>query len=178
MNTYNQPITDCYYDRTLAVKCINGTFVGLKQDNIISYKGIPFVGAQPVGNLRWKAPVAFAPDNGVYEACHFANMSVQDLSIGDLQGEDCLYLNIWKADSSSHKRPVMVWVHGGAFTSAGTALEVFDCANLAKQMTDDPTCMTKEEYFRRLDEADKGPSVAMLPEEDLTTFLRRQGYDL
>ena len=49
---------------------------------------------------------------------------------------------------------------------------------LAKQMTDDPTCMTKEEYFRRLDEAEKGPSVAMLPGEDLTAFLRRQGYDL
>ena len=49
---------------------------------------------------------------------------------------------------------------------------------LAKQMTDDPTCMTKEEYFRRLDEAEKGPSARMLPGEDLTTFLRRQGYDL
>lgn len=45
-------------------------------------------------------------------------------------------------------------------------------------MTDDPTCMTKEEYFAMLDEAEKGPSVAMLPREDLTTFLRRQGYDL
>lgn len=49
---------------------------------------------------------------------------------------------------------------------------------LVKQMTDDPTCMTKEEYFAMLDEAEKGPSVAMLPREDLTTFLRRQGYDL
>ena len=49
---------------------------------------------------------------------------------------------------------------------------------LVKQMTDDPTCMTKEEYVAMLDEAEKGPSVAMLPGEDLTTFLRRQGYDL
>ena len=49
---------------------------------------------------------------------------------------------------------------------------------LAKQFTEDPTCMTKEEYFRRLDEAEKGPSAAMLPGEDLTAFLRRQGYDL
>ena len=49
---------------------------------------------------------------------------------------------------------------------------------VAKQMTEDPTCMSKEEYFARLDEAEKGPSVAMLPGEDLTTFLRRQGYDL
>ena len=51
-------------------------------------------------------------------------------------------------------------------------------ARLAKQMTDDPTCMTKEEYFRRLDEAEKGPSAVLLPGEDLTAFLKRQGYDL
>ncbi len=49
---------------------------------------------------------------------------------------------------------------------------------LAHKMTDDPTCMTKEEFFRRIDEADKGPKHSMLPDEDLTTFLRRQGYDL
>ena len=51
-------------------------------------------------------------------------------------------------------------------------------SRVAKQMTDDPTCMTKEEYFHRLDEAEKGPSAAMLPGENLTAFLRRQGYDL
>ena len=49
---------------------------------------------------------------------------------------------------------------------------------LANKMTDDPTCMTKEEFFRRIDEADKDPKHRMLPEEDLTTFLRRQGYNL
>ena len=48
-----EKITDDRYDKTLAVKCINGTFVGKKTENIISYKGIPFVGQQPVGNLRW-----------------------------------------------------------------------------------------------------------------------------
>ena len=49
---------------------------------------------------------------------------------------------------------------------------------LAKQMTTDPTLMTKEEFFARIDEAEKGPSHEMLPEEDLTAFLRRRGYDL
>jgi len=48
----NHKITDGNYDKPLAVKCINGTFVGKKAENIISYKGIPFVGQQPVGNLR------------------------------------------------------------------------------------------------------------------------------
>ena len=47
---------------------------------------------------------------------------------------------------------------------------------VAKQMTDDPTCMTKEEYFRRLDEADKGPKYRMLPNESLDEMLTRLGY--
>jgi para-nitrobenzyl esterase len=42
-------ITDGNYDQSLAVKCINGTFVGKKEVNVISYKGIPFVDKQPVG---------------------------------------------------------------------------------------------------------------------------------
>ena len=49
---------------------------------------------------------------------------------------------------------------------------------LAKQMTEDPTCMTKEEYFAMLDRAEKGPRHRMLPNEDLTAFLKRMGHDL
>ena len=43
---------------------------------------------------------------------------------------------------------------------------------VANQMTDDPTCMTKEEYFRRLDEADKGPSRRFASVEELDQYLR------
>jgi len=53
----NLQITDGNYDKSLAVKCVNGTFVGKRVDDIISYKGIPFVGRQPIGDLRWKAPM-------------------------------------------------------------------------------------------------------------------------
>ena len=49
---------------------------------------------------------------------------------------------------------------------------------LAQKMTEDPTCMTKEEYFARLDRAEQGPSHSMLPDEDLTTYLRRRGYEI
>ena len=73
----NKPITDGNYDRSLAVKCVNGTFVGQKAENIISYKGIPFVGKQPVGELRWKAPVDVTPDEGVYEAYYYGKSPVQ-----------------------------------------------------------------------------------------------------
>ena len=43
---------------------------------------------------------------------------------------------------------------------------------------EDPTLMTKEEFFARVDEAKKGPSYHMLPGEDLTTFLRRLGHEV
>ena len=42
----NKKIADGNYDKSLAVKCVNGTFVGKKTQNIIAYKGIPFVGRQ------------------------------------------------------------------------------------------------------------------------------------
>jgi para-nitrobenzyl esterase len=64
----NRKIADGNYDKSLAVRCVNGTFVGRKKENIIAYKGIPFVGKQPVGEYRWKAPVDYVQDDGVYEA--------------------------------------------------------------------------------------------------------------
>ena len=99
----NKKITDGNYDKTLAVKCVNGTFVGKKTENIISYKGIPFVGQQPVGKLRWKAPVDVTPSNDVYEAYNYEKAPVQapgDPAIENGMGEDCLYLNIWRADET------------------------------------------------------------------------------
>ena len=62
----NKRISAGSYDQSLAVKCVNGTFVGRKNEGVIAYKGIPFVGRQPVGELRWKAPVDVVPDDGVY----------------------------------------------------------------------------------------------------------------
>ena len=133
----NKKINDGLYDQSLAVKCINGTFIGQKVENVITYKGIPFVGKQPIGEQRWKAPVEYTPDNSVYEAYHFGKLSVQDLSISDHQGEDCLYLNVYKADDASEvRKPVMVWIHGGAYVAGGTGIELFDCSNLIKENPD------------------------------------------
>ena len=137
----NKRITGNHYDKALAVRCVNGTFVGRKTENIIAYRGIPFVGKQPVGKLRWKAPVDFGADDGVYEAYHNAKSAYgnEDLETGSLfyQDEDCLYLNIWKADeANAAKKPVMVWIHGGAFEAGGTVDPMFDCHNFVKENTD------------------------------------------
>ena len=51
-----------------------------------------------------------------------------------------------------------------------------------KEFAADPTLMTKEEFFRRIDEAaaqyERGEYTVLLPGEDLTAHLRRVGYDI
>ena len=121
----NKKITDGNYDHSLAVKCVNGTFVGKRTGNVIAHKGIPFVGQQPVGELRWKAPVDVVPDDGVFEAYYNGKSPCQDEGVSQRaslypQGEDCLYLNVWKAADGAENKPVLVWIHGGAFEIGGT----------------------------------------------------------
>ena len=137
----NRPITDGNYDQSLAVKCINGTFVGRKTENITVFRGIPYVGKQPVGELRWKAPVDIVPDDGIYEAYYNAKSAYGNgqLETGSLYylDEDCLYLNVFKSDeATAQKKPVMVWIHGGAFESGGTIDPMFDCVNFMKENPD------------------------------------------
>lgn len=133
----NKKITDGNYDKELAVKCVNGTFVGKKADNTIVFRGIPYVGRQPEGELRWKAPVAAVADDAVYEAYYNAKSARQpEIELASLyyQGEDCLYLNVWKpAVPSTEKRPVIVWIHGGAYEYGGTVDLLYDFHNFVEE---------------------------------------------
>ena len=49
---------------------------------------------------------------------------------------------------------------------------------LVKEKAKDPSLMTKEEFFARVDEAKKGKSHRMNPDENLTDFLKRNGYEV
>ena len=137
----NKQITDGNYDKALAVKCINGTFVGKKIDEVVVFRGIPYVGKQPVGDLRWKAPVDITPDDGIYEAYYNARSAYGNgqLETGSLyyMDEDCLYLNVFKSSApSAGKKPVMVWIHGGAFEAGGTVDPVFDSCSFINENPD------------------------------------------
>ena len=139
----NKTITDDSYDKSLAVRCINGTFVGKLADSTIVFRGIPYVGRQPVGELRWKAPVGAAPCDSVYEAYFNAKVAPQpdvELSGYYVQDEDCLYLNVWKSAKAAEKtpagagrRPVIVWIHGGAYSYGGTVDPLYDFHNFVEE---------------------------------------------
>jgi para-nitrobenzyl esterase len=90
------------------------------------FKGIPYA-APPVGDLRWKPPQPVTPwteplaCTAFGPACPQADSYLYDvLSVGKMD-EDCLYLNVWSpAESAQDRLPVMVWIHGGFSTGAGS----------------------------------------------------------
>jgi para-nitrobenzyl esterase len=92
------------------------------------WRGIPYA-APPVGELRFRSPRPAVPWTGVLDATHFGPVAPQDRK-GQFAGpptsvpmsEDCLTLNVI-APPVAHDMPVMVWVHGGAY-SVGSSREI------------------------------------------------------
>ncbi|MGH6683121.1 MAG: carboxylesterase family protein, partial [Pseudolabrys sp.] len=105
-----------------------GKLQGTARDGVLKFNGIPFA-KPPVGELRWRMPQPPEPWAGVRDATRFGNIAPQVASasgavLGGTPGtrsEDCLYLNVQTPACDGGKRPVMVWIHGGAFnTGAGS----------------------------------------------------------
>jgi para-nitrobenzyl esterase len=130
--------------QSASVKTESGWLQGTSENGVTVYRGIPFA-APPVGDLRWSAPRPPATWEGVRKADRFSANPMQEMreSFGPWtaeyqpQGgvsEDCLYLNIWTgAKSGKEKRPVMVYIPGGAFTGGSGNCPVYYGENLAKK---------------------------------------------
>jgi para-nitrobenzyl esterase len=89
------------------------------------FKTVPYA-APPVAALRWQAPRAVVPWDGVRDATRFGPRCLQgrifDDIVFDELSEDCLTVNVWTpAVGDAERLPVMVWIHGGGFQAGAGA---------------------------------------------------------
>jgi para-nitrobenzyl esterase len=109
------------------------------------FKGIPFA-RPPVGDLRWKPPVppehwegtrkcdTFSASAMQATPSPFAMWSKEFMAPEKPLSEDCLYLNVWTAAKyQQDKLPVIVWIHGGAFTGGSGSVPLYDGEEMAKK---------------------------------------------
>ena len=121
----------------------SGQLSGRTEKAVSAYLGIPYA-APPVDAARWQSPARPAAWKGVRSAAEFGANCPQlrndnglgpwtpEYLISGPTAEDCLFLNIWTADAAAH-RPVLVWVHGGAYTGGSGSVAVYEGRQLARQ---------------------------------------------
>ncbi len=113
-----------------------GLLQGTNQNNILRYLGVPYAQATerfvPAGEVEaWE---------GVKVADSYGSISLQG-SISGLNGQsdqtgtdnNCQNLNIWTPSiNDGKKRPVMVWLHGGGFSTGSGNEAGYDGENLSR----------------------------------------------
>lgn len=126
------------------VRVSNGLLAGCaapENDDVSIFRNVPFA-APPIGARRWRPPVPVPDWQGVRDATAYSPACLQPVGdglamFGPPKGaalsEDCLYLNVWTpARTTGEKRPVMVWIHGGAFRVGAPDNPMYNAVNLSK----------------------------------------------
>jgi para-nitrobenzyl esterase len=112
------------------VEVSGGVVEGVIRRGLRMWRGIPYA-APPIGKLRFRAPRPVVPWKGVRSAVEFGPVAPQDRN-GQFAGpptsvpmsEDCLTLNVIAPPApTARKLPVMVFIHGGAY-SVGSSREI------------------------------------------------------
>lgn len=129
------------YQREMTSAQVETTFgklEGEQHDGACVFRGIPFA-KPPIGPLRFCAPQPPAPWHGVRSALSFGPSAMQGSSkvlgmeaLGP-KSEDCLYLNVFTPALDGKKRPVLFWIHGGAFKLGSAGTPLYDGTRLARR---------------------------------------------
>lgn len=123
--------------RRLIVETKCGELEGVFERDLYAFKGVPYA-APPVGDLRWLPPQPFKPWHGVRPAKEYGMIAPQNVMAlpglsekPEPQSEDCLFLNVFSPGLDDARRPVMVWIHGGAFCMGSGSEQSYTTGTLA-----------------------------------------------
>jgi para-nitrobenzyl esterase len=117
-----------------------GTLAGLREQGVAVFRAVPYA-LPPTGPRRFAPPAPLPPWPGLRDATAHGPIAPQAPSrlapaMGDFMrpmDEDCLTLTIWTPSPDAARRPVLVWLHGGAWVSGAGSLDWYDGARLAAE---------------------------------------------
>ncbi|MFD4368477.1 carboxylesterase/lipase family protein [Rhodococcus sp. NPDC058521] len=126
--------------RSTIVDTTEGPVRGRSSHGLIAWRGIPYA-APPVGKDRFRAPRPPSPRQDVLDCTEFGSAAPQRklytiLRPGKYQptSEDCLTVNVVAPDSNAdRKRPVMVFIHGGAYILGSSATGLYGGSSLVRR---------------------------------------------
>ena len=108
-----------FSSETIELDTTVGKIKGRTDGEIATFQGIPYAEA-PVGDNRWRPAIALQSFDTTLDATKFGSACMQRRRTGYFAdprpvSEDCLTLNIWSTNHIKKAKPVIVWIHGGAF---------------------------------------------------------------
>lgn len=123
------------------VEVETGRLRGTRRGAVSSFRGIPYA-APPVGTGRFAPPLPPAPWTGERDAAAAGPAAPQNPSMLErLLGSErelvtdeaaCLTCNVWTPGPDHELRPVLVWIHGGAFVTGSGSVPWYDGSRLAE----------------------------------------------
>ncbi|MRH89619.1 carboxylesterase family protein [Nocardia sp. SYP-A9097] len=122
------------------VEVTGGKIQGRTTAGVSAFLGVPYA-APPIGAARFQAPRPVREWDGVREATELGATCVQSdypaeiaaiLGKCRVPGPEYLNVNVWTPDPGGSGLPVMVWIHGGAFTRGSNAIPAYDGAAFAR----------------------------------------------
>lgn len=105
----------------------SGMFVNAVENGVLAFRGIRYGTAE-----RFGAPVGYATPGQIRQATEFGPVAPQSGTTYGPQSEDCLYLNVWSGiPNPAAKLPVLLYIHGGAYSGGSSTDPLNDGAALA-----------------------------------------------
>jgi len=109
----------------------NGPIRGYVDDRILAFRGVRY-GAD-TGPRRFQPPTRPTPWTEVAETTAYGAASPQRDRNAGVTSEDCLFLNLWTPALDAGRRPVMVYVHGGAYSNGSGSAPLYDGVRLCQR---------------------------------------------